>query len=62
MRRREGGDDEQFTWRVWGEGKNQGDGVVSTRFLLLLYTEVCGWYCKCIIIISTQFYPIMWCI
>ena len=43
MRRREGGDDEQFTWRVWSEGKNQGDGVVSTRCLLLLYAEVSGW-------------------
>ena len=46
MRRREGGDDEQFTWRVCGEGKNQGDGVVSSRCLLLLYAEVSGWNYK----------------
>ena len=36
MRRREGGDDEQFTWRVWGEGENQGDGVACARQLLLI--------------------------
>ena len=51
MRRREGGDDEQFTWRVCGEGENQSDGVVSTRCLLLLYAEVSGWNYKCYIII-----------
>ena len=43
MRRREGGDDVYFTWRVWSERENQGEGVISTRQLFLFNSEVSGW-------------------
>ena len=44
MRRREEGDDEQFTWRVWGEGKIN---IGLKEHFFLTYAQFFGWNYVC---------------
>ncbi len=43
VRRRDGGDDEQVTGRIAGEGEGQKDRVISVRWCTFLYGNHCSW-------------------